>query len=320
MVEKLKAYYGLPREVKFCRRCVISNQRPSSAVEFKHNSKTKKETIHFDEEGICDACRVAERKEKEIDWKKREEELRKLCDKYRRNDGRYDCIVPGSGGKDSVKAAWLLKYKYNMHPLTVTWAPHLYTSYGWNNFVNWAHKGGFDNILFTPNGKVHRLLSRLAFDNLLYPFQPFLFGQKNIGPIFAIKYNVPLVFYGENEAEYGNPIKDTDIALRSSKFHTTENYEDLSLGGISVKDLIKKYGLTMNDLLPYLPLNPKELKEKNIQVHYLGYYETEKRVRYYSVVNDGRVVSDNKHTYGGYKPFYRSIVAAPVNDGEFRGI
>jgi hypothetical protein len=53
---------------------------------------------------------------------------------------------------------------------------------------------------------------------------------------------------------------------------------------------------------------------------YIGYYETESRVRYYSVVNDGRVVSDNKHTYGGYKPFYRSIVAAPVNDGEFRGI
>ena len=53
---------------------------------------------------------------------------------------------------------------------------------------------------------------------------------------------------------------------------------------------------------------------------YIGYYETEKRVRYYSVVNDGRVVSDNKHTYGGYKPFYRSIMAAPVNDGEFRGI
>lgn len=53
---------------------------------------------------------------------------------------------------------------------------------------------------------------------------------------------------------------------------------------------------------------------------YIGYYETEKRVRYYSVVNDGRVVSDNKHTYGGYKPFYRSIIASPINDGEFRGI
>lgn len=65
------------------------------------------------------------------------------------------------------------------------------------------------------------------------------------------------------------------------------------------------------------------LDELNIDISYgdyIGYYETEKRVRYYSVVNDGRVVSDNKHTYGGYKPFYRSIVASPINDGEFKGI
>ena len=53
---------------------------------------------------------------------------------------------------------------------------------------------------------------------------------------------------------------------------------------------------------------------------YIGYYETESRVRYYTVVNDGRVVSDNRHTYGGYKSFYRSIVASPVNDNEFRGL
>jgi hypothetical protein len=53
---------------------------------------------------------------------------------------------------------------------------------------------------------------------------------------------------------------------------------------------------------------------------YIGYYETETRVRYYVVANDGRVVSDNKHTYGGYKPFYRTIVATPVTADEFRGL
>jgi hypothetical protein len=53
---------------------------------------------------------------------------------------------------------------------------------------------------------------------------------------------------------------------------------------------------------------------------YLGYYETETKVRYYSVADDGRVVSDNKHTYGGYKPFYRTIIATPVNENEFRGL
>jgi hypothetical protein len=53
---------------------------------------------------------------------------------------------------------------------------------------------------------------------------------------------------------------------------------------------------------------------------YLAYYETETKVRYYSVVDDGRVVSDNKHTYGGYKSFYRTILATPVSQNEFKGI
>jgi len=67
----------------------------------------------------------------------------------------------------------------------------------------------------------------------------------------------------------------------------------------------------------------KHLDELEIDISYgdyLGYYETETRVRYYVVANDGRVVSDNKHTYAGYKPFYRTIIAAPVSQNEFRGL
>jgi hypothetical protein len=66
-----------------------------------------------------------------------------------------------------------------------------------------------------------------------------------------------------------------------------------------------------------------DLDELGIDIEfgdYIGYYETENRVRYYSVFNDGRVISDNKHTYGGYKPYYRTIMASPVTDNEFRGL
>jgi len=60
MVEELEAYYGLPKEVKFCKKCVVSNQRPSGAREFTINSKNeKKETIGFSEDGICEACQYA---------------------------------------------------------------------------------------------------------------------------------------------------------------------------------------------------------------------------------------------------------------------
>ena len=67
----------------------------------------------------------------------------------------------------------------------------------------------------------------------------------------------------------------------------------------------------------------KHLDELDIEINYgdyIGYYETENRVRYYTVNNDGRVVSDNKHTYAGYKPFYRTIMASYVTDNEFRGL
>ena len=97
MTEKSDTYYGLPSTVLFCERCVMSNQRPNSCVEFQHTPDMKKPTINFDREGVCDACRYAEKKA-QIDWESREKELLELLDKHRKQDGSYDCIVPGSGG------------------------------------------------------------------------------------------------------------------------------------------------------------------------------------------------------------------------------
>ena len=91
-------FFGLPSEVTFCNQCVISNQRPNSAVEYQHRRDTPKSTIKFNSSGTCDACQAAEQK-KAIDWSTRERELLELCDRHRRSDGHYDCLVPGSGVK-----------------------------------------------------------------------------------------------------------------------------------------------------------------------------------------------------------------------------
>ena len=102
----------------------------------------------------------------------------KLLDKFRKKNGDYDCIVPGSGGKDSAFAAHILKYKYGMNPLTITWPPIMYTEYGKKNFDNWLKIGGFDNITLKPNPRVMKILTKLAIENLLHPFQTFILGQK----------------------------------------------------------------------------------------------------------------------------------------------
>jgi len=297
--------YGLPSSVTFCRRCVTSNQKPISAVEFQHKPDSKKQVIHLDDLDICDACRVTEKKTK-INWAERDAQLRELCDKHRSSDGSHDCLVPGSGGKDSFVAAHMLKYKYGMHPLTVTWAPHVYTEWGWRNFQRWIH-AGFDNYLCTPNGRVHRLLTRLAVENLFHPFQAFILGQKSLAPKMAVLHQIPLVFYGENEAEYGNPIGDNDSAIRQWKYFSAPEKSSIHLGGTSVKDLTTNYGLEQVDLDPYLPANPEDLRSLGIEVHYLGYYmKWHPQSCYYYAVEHGGFEASPERTPGTYSK-YNSI-------------
>ena len=305
-VKNLDQYYGLPSKVEYCKKCVITNQRPNSAVEYNHTISTKKKTIHFDEKGICDACNFANKKNNEIDWQLREKELIELCNKHRKNDGSYDCLVPGSGGKDSFYASHILKTKYNMHPLTVTWAPHIYTDWGWKNFHSWIG-AGHDNYLMTPNEKVHRLLTRLSTELLFHPFQPFMFGQKSLAPKMALLFKIPLIFYGENEAEYGNPIEDTDSAIRDWSYFTSENTDNVSLGGVSVTNLIDYFGIKKNDLHPDLPANPIQIFENKLQVHYLGYdHKWHPQSCYYYAVENGGFVASPERTPGTYSK-YNSI-------------
>jgi N-acetyl sugar amidotransferase len=272
IIEKPNTLYGLPEDVKYCSRCVMSNQRPASIPEFKHTRERKgAKYLQINAQGICDACSSAEQKER-IDWADREKQLLALLDKHRRSDGQYDCIVPGSGGKDSVYQSHVLKYKYGMNPLTVTWPPIMYTDYGYDNFRRWIEVGGFDNISFNQNGRTMKTLTRLAIENLLHPFQTFILGQKNLAPKLAAKFQIPLIFYGENEAEYGNPLADNASSLRDKAYFAMSNMDDMILAGVPVKELIEKHNIPLSDLLAYLPAPAEELSRSNIEVHYLGYY------------------------------------------------
>lgn len=303
MSEQLKTYFGLSQEVKFCKRCVISNQRPNSVVEVMHKETDKKPTTYLDEEGICSACRFAEIKEK-IDWEDREQKLRKVLDGYRRKDGFYDCIVPGSGGKDSCYVAHILKYKYGMNPLTVTWSPHIYTDIGFKNLQNWINTG-FDNILVTPNGKAHRMLTKLAFENLMHPFQPFIIGQKNIAPRMSVLHNISLVMYGESPVEYGNNLDEAESPIMSLKyFGGTKDMAKIALGGVSAEELVKKGLLSINDLNPYLPVDIEALKKVGTEVHHFSYYyKWDPQENYYYAVQNCGFESNTERTEGSYSKY-----------------
>jgi N-acetyl sugar amidotransferase len=271
LIIKKKNFQSLPTRVQFCVKCVISNQRPSSTVELKNNSKSKKEVISFNKEGVCSACQNHELMEK-INWKKRESLLLKTLARYRKSNGQYDVIVPGSGGKDSAYVSYLLKHKYGMNPLTVTWSPHLYTEIGKKNFYNWINIGGFDNILFTPNGALQRYLTRMAFVNLLHPFQPFIIGQRMIGPKIALKFGIKLIMYGETGAQYGNSISENKIPTMNAKYFTANNISDIFLGGLKISTILKNTKFKLSDFNPYIPILRK--KDRNdFEVHHMSFYK-----------------------------------------------
>ena len=301
-----KTLYGLPKKVIFCKKTLMSNQRPSSTQEFSHKSLEKKNTITFDKKGISESWHYAQQKKK-INFEKRENELLKLLDKHRGKHGEFDCVVPGSGGKDSCYASHMLKYKYGMNPLTVTWPPILYTNYGYKNFKNWISSGDFSNISARRDEGTMIKLTKLAVMNLMHPFQTFMLGQKNYPIQIALKKNIPLVFYGENEAEHGNPIADNKSSLRDKSYFAYKNIDSVYLGGTRIKDLHNNYNIKKKDLDIFMPAKYEEINKKKIEVHYLGYYLNwvPQETYYYSVENCGFIPRPFR-TQGTYSK-YNSI-------------
>lgn len=245
------AQYNLPSEVKYCKKCTISNQRPR---------------ITFDENGVCSACTFSDYK-RTINWGQRERELIELLDRHRRTDGRYDVIVPCSGGKDGSFVAHQLKYEYGMNPLCVTWSPNIHTDIGWRNLQSFI-ASGFNHIMGTPNGLVNREMTKLALLHLGDPFQPFIYGQTNFPLQMAVRYDVPLIFYGENgEVEYGGNMKNAHCPTREITDHNEHYFSGMP------PEFWQEFGLTLADLSPYRAPTYEKVMENKTEIHFLSYYK-----------------------------------------------
>jgi N-acetyl sugar amidotransferase len=252
MKRDLIKQYNLPAEVKFCKKCTVSNQRPR---------------ISFDENGVCSACNFAEYKRKVINWDLREKELKDLCDRHRKNNGDYDVIVPCSGGKDGGFVAHQLKYHYGMNPLAVTWAPLKATDIGKQN-LNAFINAGFNHVLGTPNPIITRKLTQLAFRHLGDPFQPFIYGQINYPLEMAVKYNIQLIMYGENgEVEYGGDMKNAYKPTRTIKDQDKHYFSGLP------PEFWEKHGITKSDLRPFMGPSFSEINSNNTEIHFFSYYK-----------------------------------------------
>ena len=181
-----------------------------------------------------------------------------------------------------------------MNPLTVTWSPLIYTNIGWKNFQS-LRDTGFSNILSSPNGKTHRQLARLSFEEFGDAFHVFVLGQISYAFHIAIKFDIPLVMFGENgEAEYAGDLKAVD-----KPFIPSEEFTRLYFKGTTVDELVeygiknKKYfskDIKKSDLDFYQSPSSMELKNAGIEgKHFFGYYKNWKPQEnfFYAAENTG---------------------------------
>ena len=284
----------LPTEVKFCRKCVMSNQRPR---------------IVFDEEGVCGACRWAEEKEKGVDWNLRQKEFKELLDEHRRDDGWYDVIVPCSGGKDSGSIAHKLKYEYGMNPLAVTWSPLLYTTIGFQNLQNMI-SAGIGSQVFTPNRIMQRKISKLGLIMIGNHFEAFGRGQVSYAFHVALDLGIKLVMFGENgELEYGGTLKNKDLPGQP-----IEDWVDIYHKGSSTDELIRfgyengyitKEELKEPSLKYYKPPQPERLLAEDIKFRWFGYYNkwVPQENFYYVSENYGFATNPEGHSESTYNKY-----------------
>jgi N-acetyl sugar amidotransferase len=238
--------------MRYCKKCVMPDTRPG---------------ITFDKEGVCEACRNVE-KRKNINWNKRLEELKELCNKYRKNDGSYDCIIPVSGGKDSHFQIYVMKELMKMNPLLINVSNFDWTEAGRHNFNNMSETFGCDIISLHINRLLAKKMIRIAFEELgsptwIWDRAVYVFPMR-----IAINFKIPLVVYGENISyEYGGFLKEETYSAKDQIKNDVVKPVPLELW--LKRGIIKK---ELNNILTIAYPPVEEIEKAGIEPIYLSYF------------------------------------------------
>lgn len=236
--------------MEYCKKCVMPDTKPG---------------VKLDSEGVCQACRRYEEK-KNIDWDARWKKLEKLCDKYRRDDGKLDCIIAVSGGKDSYFQIHTIKNELGMNPLLVTAnTTFSITEAGRHNFNNMCDAFGCDNITLNLNLDLARRMTRVAFEEWGFGAMPMDLAIYVFPIRTAINYNIPLVIYGENVSyEYGGVQQKETYSAKDQILNTVATPIDLKFW--------EKKGINRRELNALIYPTKEEIEKANLDPAYLSYF------------------------------------------------
>ena len=228
------------------------------------------ETIEFDADGVCNICRQQEFKQNKIDWATRKEMFETMIEEYR-GKYDYDCIVPFSGGKDSTFTLYHLVKEYKLKPLVVQFNHGFMRPTLLANNERTFKRLGVDVISFTPNWKVVKRLMREALirkGDFCWHCHTGIFSY----PMhIALKFNVPLVLWGEPSSEYTAYYDYKDNAVEEVDETRFNRFVNLGITAEDMRGMIDQdFDLDTRDLIPYTYPALRDLKRLRYRSVCLG--------------------------------------------------
>lgn len=243
--------------MRYCKKCFY----PENA----------KPTIIFDEEGVCSGCNYhSSRKDDDVDWVEREEMFREILDEAKamaaERGNAHDCIVPVSGGKDSHYQVWLLKEKYGMNPLLVSFNHGFNTPAGLRNLNNLIEKSGCDAVVYTAGQDSVRKISRYMLEKVGDITWHYHAGIRTLPFKVAVEKNIPLIVWGE----HGFAELTGIVSLKDFVEFTKWTRKEHDMRGIEADELIGKNGITRGDIEPYVYPSDEEIEETEVRGIYIS--------------------------------------------------
>lgn len=243
--------------MRYCKKCFY----PENA----------KPTIIFDEKGVCSGCNYnSSREHDDVDWDERREMFEEIVEEAKelaqQRGNAHDCIVPVSGGKDSHYQVWLLKKKYGMNPLLVSFNHGFNTPAGLRNLNNLIEKSGCDAIVYTASKDSVKKIARYMVEKVGDITWHYHAGIRTLPFKVAVEKNIPLIVWGE----HGFAELTGIVSLKDFVEFTRWNRKEHDMRGIEAEELIGINGITREDIEPYVYPSDAEIERTEVRGIYLS--------------------------------------------------
>lgn len=243
--------------MQYCARCLY----PINA----------KPTIIFDDDGVCSGCRYHESRDKlEIDWPERAAMFEQIVDEAvaerRKRGNSHDCIVPVSGGKDSHYQVWLLKEKYGLNPLLVTFNHVFNTPAGLRNLRNLVARSGCDLVRYTAGVDSVRRIARHMLQTVGDLTWHYHAGIRTLPFQIAVQYNIPLIVWGE----HGFAELTGLVSLEDFVEFTRWTRKEHDMRGVEATDLVGQADISEFDIAPYIYPSDDDIERVDVRGIYVS--------------------------------------------------